>query len=269
MAQTLKTQVHRLLRSDDATPAGRWVDRFIVILILLNVAAVIAETVESVQARYGNALLVFERVSLVIFGVEYVLRLWTANEIPRFAHPVTGRLRWMATPYAVVDLLAIAPAFLPLADLRFVRVLRLLRLFKLGRYSEGFRILGAVFRAKRDELAMASFLVAVALVLSSSLMYYAERDAQPDKFSSILDAMWWGIVTLTTTGYGDVVPITVEGRIIAGASAVLGVLSIALPVGILAAGFTEELAHRRRGGGAAASTPARCPHCGEGLHPRP
>ena len=259
---TLKNHVHRLLESDPNERGARLVDRFLVVLILLNVFAVIFETMGDNEVRYAETLRAFEWISVAVFGVEYLLRLWSATEDPRFARPVTGRLRWMATPAALIDLVAIVPAFLPTrGDLRFVRVLRLLRLLKLGRYSEGLRVLVRVFRDKREELVMSLMIVLVALVLTSSFMYYAEREAQPDKFSSIPAAMWWGIVTLATIGYGDVVPVTDAGRLLGSVSAIAGILVLALPVGILASGFTAELEQRRKKHDA-------CPHCGKDLHPK-
>jgi voltage-gated potassium channel len=168
----------------------------------------------------------------------------------------------MATPSAIIDALAIVPALIPWGrDLRFVRVLRLLRLLKLGRYSEGMRILVRVFQAKKDELVMSLVIVLVALVMASSFMYYAEHEAQPETFSSIPAAMWWGIVTLTTIGYGDAVPVTQAGQLIGSLSALAGILALALPVGILASGFTHELENRRK-------RATNCPHCGEEIPPK-
>lgn len=270
---TLRARVRRLLESDPTSPASRWVDRVIVALILLNVGAIILESMAGYGDRYATWLHAFEVFSLAVFSAEYLLRLWSIVEEPRFSRPIVGRLRWMATPVALVDLAAIAPAFFLRTDLRFVRVLRLLRVLKLSRYSEGFRILGAVFRAKRHELLSSLLIVMVTLVLASSFMYYAERDAQPDVFSSIPAAMWWGIITLTTIGYGDAFPVTTLGKLLGGAAALAGILVLALPVGILASGFTEEMTARHRKADAAAATvaaaaaPPACPHCGGGLLP--
>ena len=264
---SLKAHAHRLLESDPGEPGARWVDRSLVVLILLNVAAVVFETVGDNAVRYGTVLVAFEWLSLGVFGLEYALRLWSATEDPRYADPVLGRLRWMATPWALVDLVAILPGLATLAgvraqDLRFMRVLRLLRLLKLGRYSESFRVLGHVLHEKKEELVMALFIVLVALVVSASFMYYAEREAQPEVFSSIPASMWWGIVTLTTVGYGDVVPVTDAGKLIGSISVVMGIFAIALPVGIFASGFTTELENRRK-------RPAPCPHCGKEPGHRP
>jgi voltage-gated potassium channel len=169
---------------------------------------------------------------------------------------------------ALVDLAAILPSYLLLAtafggaDLRFLRVLRFFRLFrvlKLGRYSPAVHTLTAVFHERRADLAVAMGAVGILLVLSSSAVYLAEHEAQPDKFASIPDSMWWAIVTLTTIGYGDVVPITQLGKAFAGVTAILGVGFIALPTAILAAGFQEHL-HRRKN-----RVVTHCPNCGEPL----
>lgn len=261
MASALRARIHDVLSVRPDDPLSRGVNRVILTLIVLNVAAVVFESIGDNAERYGRVLQAFETGSLVVFAIEYVLRLWSAGEDPRFRGAV-GRLRWMATPFAVVDLLAILPGFLPLSDLRYLRVLRMLRLLKLGRYSESVRILTRVLHNKREELGMALFLVLVALVAASGLMYYAERDAQPETFSSIPATMWWGIVTLTTIGYGDAVPVTTAGKLVGSLAALAGIFALALPVGILASGFTEELQARRK-------APHPCPHCGKELPPHP
>ena len=217
--------------------------------------------VDALHDRYAAWFRGFEAFSLAVFLTEYVLRVWSITAKPEYAHPVKGRLRFATTPFAIIDLLAIAPAFFPGqflgADLRLLRVLRMLRLLKLTKYSDSFRVLTTVLRKSREELVMAFSLVMVALLLVSTFMYYAERQAQPERFASIPDAMYWGIISLTTTGYGDVVPQTHAGKLLAGATAILGVAVIALPVGILASGFVEELNRRRR--------QEACPHCGKEL----
>ena len=158
---------------------------------------------------------------------------------------------------AVIDLLAILPFYLPLLslDFRFLRIVRLVRVFriaKLGRYSKAVQTLGRVFRAKAAQLAIATSFILMLLVIASSLMYYAEHDDQPEQFSSIPASMWWGVTTLTTVGYGDVIPVTGLGKVIASIMAILGIGMFALPTGILGAGFVEEMQ----------SATTVCPHCG-------
>lgn len=239
--------------------ASRAFDYFIATLILANVAAVVVETVDGVADRWGDALRVFEYVSVAIFTVEYVLRLWSAPDLPGFGRPVAGRLRWVVTPMALLDLAAILPVYLGFflaLDLRFVRVLRLLRMAKLTRHSRALLILGKVFRMKASELGLALFVLLVTLVFVSSAMYFLEHDAQPDKFSNIPESMWWGIVTLATVGYGDTYPVTLWGRVFGGIFIILGIMVYALPVAILASGYNDVVKAEAAGG-------LKCPHCGK------
>jgi voltage-gated potassium channel len=160
---------------------------------------------------------------------------------------------------ALVDLASILPSLLPggVLDLRFVRAVRLLRLsrsMKIARYSQSMQTLGRVLRAKRHELAVTAFAGAILLISAASGMYFVEHEAQPNAFSSIPAALWWGVVTLTTVGYGDVYPVTLLGRCLASVIAILGIGLFALPAGILAGGFAEEL-HRN-------DRVATCPNCG-------
>jgi len=207
---------------DSPRPVGRWVAE--VALILVSVAAFILDTVASLHAAYGGLFRGIEIVTVAVFTVEYLARLWSCTVHPKYAKPLWGRIRFMLTPLALIDLLAIAPFYAELAlgqfgwDLRVLwlfRFFRLLRVLKLGRYSTAAKAFGAVLEERREDLAIALAVVGVLLVLSSSVVYFAERDAQPDKFDSIPSAMWWAIVTLTTIGYGDVYPVTPEGRLAA------------------------------------------------------
>jgi len=232
---------------------GGLVEAFIITLITANVVAVVLESDPSLtdadSVPYWSA---FEVFSSVVFTIEYLLRLWCAVEHPRYAHPVRGRLRYMRTPLALVDLVAILPFWLPMVtslDTRVLRALRLFRLFrllKIGRYSSAISALARVFSRKADELSMTFFAVSLSLIVFASLMYFVENPAQPTVFTSITQTMWWAIATLTTVGYGDMYPITTAGQIIGGLIAVTGVVMIAVPSGIVASGFTEEIEERRR-----------------------
>lgn len=260
MAGRLKERVHEILQIPSAPGdrIGRAFDVTIMTLIVLNTIAVVVETIPGYLDGYERWFLLFEYASVAVFGAEYLLRLWSVTVEPQYAEPMRGRLRWMGTPFALIDLIAILPIFLVGLDLRFVRVLRVLRVLKLGRYSESMQVLTDVMRRSRRDLVTSLFLVGLALVLTSSFMYYAERDAQPDVFTSIPAAMWWGIVTLTTTGYGDIVPVTLVGRILGGLTVILGVATLALPVGILSSSFVQEIEARRR----KSPNGHACPHCG-------
>ena len=200
---------------------------------------------------------------MAVFTVEYLLRVWSATADPRYAHPVTGRLRFMLTPGALVDLVAIVPAYLPTAlDLRFARIVRLgrmMRILKIGRYSRPIRTFGRVFHARRDDLALVGALLLVLLVLSSSAMYFLENRAQPEAFSSIPASMWWAVSTLTTVGYGDIYPVTPLGKVVGSFLALFGIGFFALPAGILAGAFARELRQQKTEDATA------CPHCGKAI----
>ena len=255
-----KKRLHEILdlaRAGDR--ASRAFDVFIISLIVLNVLAFVLQSVQSIDRLCPRFFYAFEVISVLIFTVEYVLRVWSCTLSPKYAHALKGRLRFMVTPLAVVDLLAVLPFYLPFLglDLRFIRVIRLFRLFrvaKLGRYSQALQAFGRVLSAKRGELVVTLFILVLLLLFASSLVYYAERDTQPHVFSSIPAAMWWAVCTLTTVGYGDVYPLTALGKIAASVVAVLGIGLFALPAGILGSGFVEEIQNRKR--------KRVCPHCG-------
>jgi voltage-gated potassium channel len=243
------------------TGLERATNTVLVALIIGNVVAVILESVHSLHARFAGAFDAFEWFSVAVFTVEYLLRVWSATADPRYAHPVTGRLRFMLTPGALVDLAAIVPAYLPTAlDLRFARIVRLgrmMRILKIGRYSRPLRMFGRVFHARRDDLLLVAALLLVLLVLASSSMYFLENGAQPDAFSSIPASMWWAVSTLTTVGYGDIYPVTPLGKVVGSFLAMLGIGFFALPAGILAGAFARELRQPKT------EDEVACPHCGK------
>ena len=246
----MRTVVFRyLVAHEEASRAERLTALALMTLIMLNVLAVILESVAEFETAYGPWFHWFELLSVAVFSLEYAARLWVAPELaqPRLQHPLWGRLRYMATPMALVDLLAIAPFFLAMLfaiDLRFLRVFRLLRLLKLLRFTDAHDVLGQVLYSERRALMSSLLLTVVLLVFASSLLHLLEHEAQPQAFGSIPAAMWWGIVTITTVGYGDVTPQTLAGRLVAGGVAMAGILTIALPAGIVASGFIEEMRKR-------------------------
>jgi voltage-gated potassium channel len=265
MYQTVKRRLHAILETtspDDI--ASRVFAIFMILFILLNVVSVTLETVESLSTRYGALFVAFDVFSIAVFTVEYALRLWTCTLDKRYEHPIWGRLRYATSPLAMIDLLAIVPFYLPfiLPDMRFVRILRLLRflrVLKLGRYSDSVKTLGSVLKSKVDDLAVVLVSVSILLVFASSLVYFAEHDAQPKVFSDIPAAMWWGVVTLTTVGYGDIYPVTPIGKMLGAGIALMGVGLFTLPAGILASGFAEEMNRKRR-------RKTLCPHCGRDIN---
>lgn len=249
-ALSLRQKIYQIIevgRGDNE--ASRLFDVGILTLILLNVAAVVMETVPSYAAAYGPQFEAFNIFSVAIFTVEYLLRIWTAVEVPflRRYSPSKARLKLATTPALIIDLLAILPFYLQTIfglDLRILRVLRLLRFLKLSRYSPALHTLVRVLSNERRSLLGASLLLVTALLFASSGIYLIESHAQPDKFGSIPDSAWWAIATLTTVGYGDATPITPLGRIFGGFVMVAGLCILALPVAIISAGFAQEVNRR-------------------------
>ncbi|EAU54845.1 ion transporter [Mariprofundus ferrooxydans] len=243
----LRQQVYTLVEGEHSL-SGRIFNGFILLLIVGNVIAIVLESVESVYAAHRLFFDRFETFSVLVFTLEYLLRLWVCVEETRYYRPVRGRLRYMVSFMAVVDLAAILPFYLSMftaLDTRFLRVLRLLRVFKLTRHFRSLEVLIQVIRQEGPVLASAMFILMVLIVLAAGGMYVVEHDVQPEAFGSIPHAMWWAAVTLTTVGYGDTIPITVAGKMFAVAITILGVGMAAMPAGIIASGFTRELQKRR------------------------
>ncbi len=245
----LRQRIHFAL--DYSTPNDRLsvaVHRALVFLVILSVSAIVLESVPEVSLGREKLFLFVELVAIILFTIEYLLRIWSASEHTPYAemHPWLARWHFVRTPLAIVDLLSTLPLYIVLfvdTDLRVLLIFRLLRFFKLARYSPGMRSLAAAIQSERNALAASAVLLIGAMLLSSSLIHLAERHVQPDNFGTIPGSMWWAIVTLTTVGYGDVVPITLAGRIIASFTMVTGMLMLALPIGIVATAFSEEI-HR-------------------------
>lgn len=246
----IKQRLYHILETGK-TPdlASRLTDWFIGALIVANVAAVSLETVPRFDTAYGSYFHWFELFSVAVFSIEYFLRLWVCTEHPPFQHigPFRCRLRFSLTPFALIDLIAILPFYLQLfigIDLRAMRLFRMLRFLKLARYSPALTSLGRVLSNERRSLAAALLIMFGLLVVSASMIYTVEHEAQPAAFASIPHAMWWAIATLTTVGYGDITPITPIGKMVGGLVMLLGLGMFALPIGIIATGFANEIRTR-------------------------
>ncbi len=224
-------------------------DIFLISLILLNIVAVLLETVDSIYSQYKLEFLIFERLSTLIFLIEYILRVWVCIENKKKKDGnIQARLKYMITWPAIIDLLAVLSGLLPMifeVDLRILRALRMLRLLKFSRYFKVMNLLLGVLKEEKQSFLAAMFLLAVAMLIASTGIYMFEKDAQPNKFGSIPEAMWWAIATLTTIGYGDVTPITAMGKFFGAIIAIIGIGVVALPSGILASGFTDQLKRRQ------------------------
>ena len=246
-----KQRVMEVLSKGDLNDStSRVCDLFLSILILLNLVAVCLESVDSINLQYHRQLMIFEWFSVSIFLVEYLLRIWsiTADDSARGATPWGRRSSYIFSFTGIIDLAAFLPSILPLImgglDLRWLRVLRLLRLLKMSHYSSALEDLVSAVHEERRSFAATLYLLAIALFLSSSMMYLAESDVQPDHFKSIPESMWWSLITLTTVGYGDVYPITPIGKFIGALTALMGVCTVALLTGIVASAFSNQMARR-------------------------
>jgi len=260
-AMRLRNRVYEILEpADEGDRASRAFDVFILGLITLNVVALVVETVETAYRLSPAFFWWFELISVIVFSIEYVLRIWSCTSDPVYASPVRGRLRFAVTPLAQIDLFAVLPFYLPFlgVDFRFARAVRLFRLFrvaKLGRYSSALQTLGRVFASRKEQLAITVSVLLMLLLSASSLIYFFEHDAQPQVFSSIPAAMWWGVAAVSPVSSADVYPVTATGKALSAVIAILGIGMFALPTGILGAAFVEELDEGKRG-------PQVCPHCG-------
>ena len=226
-------------------------DIFLSVLIVVNLIAVCLETIDSLFVTYKFIFIAVELISVSIFSIEYGLRIWSRPAAPdEYGKSATGkRLGYIFSFTGIIDLLAILPSILPLllggVDLRWLRILRLMRLLKFSHYSSALEDLFSAVRHEWRSFVATLYLLILAIFISSSLIYLFEHNIQPEHFASIPDAMWWTVVTLTTVGYGDIVPMTVAGKLVATLTALMGVCVVALLTGIVATGFTNQVSMRR------------------------
>jgi len=239
-------------------------DISILTLICLNILSIILESHLSLANTYANEFKAFEFFSVIIFTLEYMLRLWTSNiKFPNI-NKSSALIKQIKSPLAIVDLLAVLPFYIPMIipfDLRFLRLFRIarfLRILKLNRYNNALQLIMRVLKSKKDILVATMYIMMMTVLMSSVFMYYAENKAQPENFSSITATLWWAVATLTTVGYGDVYPVTIIGKILATVIAVTGIGIVALPTGILSSGFVEEIGNKEK-------RDTVCPHCGRDI----
>ena len=246
---------------------SRIFDRAIATLIVLSVSVVFATTFDLPQFVL-DAFIWIERIASVVFTIEYVLRIWTADLKYPDASPVCARLRYVVSGMAIIDLVAILPFWLPmflpgsLLGVRAIRLVRLLRILKMNRYSEAMASIGDVIGEKRREILGSFFFVGLLMLVSSLVIYAAEHDAQPDAFKNAFSGLWWAVATLSTVGYGDIYPVTVIGRIFGAVLALLGVAAVAVPTSIISSGLIERVTSNA----ASSESPQRiayCPYCGK------
>jgi len=246
-----------LEKANKGDKQSKFFDIFISILILTNIIAIILESVPelSIYKKFFN---LFEVFSIIIFTIEYLLRFYSCSTIRKYKG-IKGRVKYIFSFMAIIDLFAILPFYLPMffsVDLRILRIFRtfrIFRLFKLGRYSKAINAFLTVFKTKKQDLAISLIISLFLLLIASTLMYSIENKVQPDSFKSIPHTMWWGVATLTTVGYGDIYPITPAGKLLASIMAILGIGLFALPAGIVASGYQEV--HEKE------QKEIICPHC--------
>jgi len=227
---------------------------------VINVIALILESYKELRESYEQIFQIVELFSVVVFTIEYLLRLWVADINKDVGN---SRVKFTFSPLGLIDLFAILPFYLPMIfpiDLRVVRILRLfrlLRIFKLGRFSKSLKTINEVLRETKTDLAITIFVAFILLILSSTLMYYVENEVQPEKFASIGHSFWWSVATLTTVGYGDVYPVTAMGKFLSAIIALIGIGFVALPTGIISSSFIEKLQKKKSN-----QIECKCPNCG-------
>lgn len=263
---SIKERVFNWIRDDDENDfISNIIDGVIIFLITLNVLLVILDTF-SLSENYNKISKTIELVSIVIFTIEYLIRFWTSDLKYPQLNSSKARLKHTFSFMSLIDLLAILPFYMPfvfvvdLRVLRALRIVRLFRLFKINRYTKSFSNILAVFRNRKFELISSFFIVFLLMIISSVIMYSLENPAQPDVFSNALSGLWWAVATFTTVGYGDIYPITVGGKIMAGIMAILGIGLVAVPTGIISAGFIEMMNHNKHD-----DPKSFCPYCGKNL----
>lgn len=263
---TLRKRVYNTLEFSAVGRRGLslYINIALVSIIFINSVAIILHTVPEIRhyRLYESIFTDFEIFSVIIFTIEYCLRIWSCVENPLYKSSWRGRLRYIFSFWAIVDFLGIFPFYFTLLTsdfgiIRILRVFRLLRLFRVTRYSHALKMIRGVLLETKEELLICFSFIIFTLLISSSVMYYLEHNVQPDRFKSIPATLWWGVITMTTTGYGDMYPITAAGKFFGGVVLILGIALFALPTGIIASGFMEQI--RRNKG----RTHIRCPHCNE------
>ena len=241
----MKTKIYNMVRDDDVNNTQSNIfDAVIITLIVINLIIVILDTFR-LPAWYLKVSVIIEYISISVFTLEYLARLWVADLGQKKFSPFKARLKYAFSFMSIVDLLAILPFYIPfiipidLRILRAIRMIRLMRLIKFNRYTTALKTITDVFENKKNQLLSSFAIVLILMVISSILMYNLENPAQPHIFQNAFSGLWWAVATFTTVGYGDIFPITIGGRIMAGVIAMLGIGVVAIPTGIISAGFIE------------------------------
>jgi voltage-gated potassium channel len=270
---TFRNRVYRTLTPNEKGGIVEQIFEVVLItIILLNIFAIVMDSVKEIHSQYCEMFSNLEEFSVIFFTIEYIARVYSIVENPKYRDPISGRLRYMASLLAIIDLLAFLPlylSFLPMGFtfLRIFRLMSLFRMFKIARYLHALDIFKKVMKDRREQLVLSFFFILFVLIIISVVMFYTEHDAQPEVFSSIPATMWWGIATITTVGYGDIVPTTALGKFLGGFFAIAGIGLLALPAGILSSGFFEMMHEKKEL--AFKESSEICPHCGKNVHEKP
>ena len=244
---SLRKKVFNVLEYESHSNFSKFIHYFLMILILVTVVAVILESDSQIYNQHKTLFWLLEVISLAVFTIEYILRVWSSAEINKY-RGLKGRFRYILTPMAIIDLMAVLPVwfgFFIYRDLMILRGLRLIRVFKLTRYSRSMNLLMAVLKQESANIFSSFFVLSILIIIAATGMHLVESSNQPEQFGTIPHAIWWATVTLTTVGYGDVVPITAAGKIFGIIILMSGIGMAALPAGILASGFTKEVNRRK------------------------
>ena len=250
-------------KANEDDKASKIFDISIIILIIINVILVIADTF-NVPKQVSDWFGYIELFSVIVFTIEYACRLYTSDLLYPDLSPFRARIKYIFSFMAIIDLLAILPFYIPfiipidLRVLRMIRIVRLLRIFKVNRYTTALSVIWNVFKRKKNQLISSIFVVLILMIIASVLMYNIESDAQPEAFGNAFSALWWAVATLTTVGYGDIYPITVLGKILSAIIAILGIGLVAVPAGIISAGFIESIDNDET-----EDEKCFCPYCGK------
>jgi len=259
----MQRRLYRLLETTDHV-AGKIIDLTILSMILLSITLFALDTVAELNQQYGEIFEQIQRTLVILFTVEYVLRLFAAGGKPDSRGSAKEALAYAISFFGLIDLIAILPFYLEATGFlafRSLRVLRLLRLFKLARYDTSLDLLVAVMRSRASQLVVCLIASGVVMFVAATGIYFAENEAQPQAFASIPGSLWWAMVTLTTVGYGDAYPVTVLGKLFTSVICIVGLGVLAIPTGIISSGLVEEMDKRREREKSEKAGGPKCPHC--------
>ena len=234
-----KRYLYNVLQFNNRSKVTTALNALIITLILLSVPVDVVESVKDISPAVKRLIYHVDLVMSIIFALEYALRLITCTEDPRFKRPIIGRLKYMCTPLMLIDLFAISPFFI--LGTGMVRMLRVFRILMLMRYTNAIQLVNNVVSEKKSELSICGAFLLMLWVWSAFMIFRVEHAVQPDVFANMLDAMWWSLETFTTLGYGDIVPITLFGRLITAVTVAMGLILFAITTAVLTAGIVQEI----------------------------